>query len=186
MTIGILAVQGAFAEHAKIFELLGEDSFFIRKYSDLDRPMDGLVIPGGESTSMLKILEDQNMKAKLSSMISEGLPAFGTCAGLIMLSDGAVNDDRTFLGTMPIKVRRNAFGRQLGSFSRMGTFDGKEIPMEFIRAPVIESCGKDVEVLSVVDGKTVAARYKNQLVTAFHPELTEDTTVHGYFLNMRG
>lgn len=185
MRIGVLAVQGAFAEHESMLERLDQEHFQIRKPSDLEKNMDGLIIPGGESTVIGKLLTDLGMLDDIRQKIIDGLPVFGTCAGLILLSDNIINDDRRYLGTFPMSVRRNAFGRQLGSFFTVSNFDDLGmIPMEFIRAPVIESVGEGVTVLSVYNGKIVAARFKNQLVTAFHPELTDDLKVHKYFLSL--
>jgi len=185
MKIGILAVQGAFAEHERALDRLGVDHFQIRNRSDLDVIPDGLIIPGGESTVIGKLMSDLGIGCVLRKRISDGLPTFGTCAGLILLAENIDNDARTYLGTFPMTVTRNAYGRQLGSFSAVSEFaDRGKIPMEFIRAPAITSVGKGAEVLSRVDGKIVAARFRNQLVTAFHPELTSDDTVHRYFLDM--
>lgn len=176
--IAILALQGAFAEHGQMLHALGTDSFLIRNRQDWEQPKDGLIIPGGESTSIMRILRDEELFLPVREAIMQGLPVFGTCAGLIML-------DAEHLGTMDIKVRRNAYGRQLGSFMTHGDCQGVgTIPMTFIRAPYIEDVGVDVEVLSVLDGHIVAARQGNQLVTAFHPELSGDTRVHEYFLRM--
>ena len=184
-TIGVLAVQGAFIEHEDMLRSLGADCFEIRKASDADREMDGLVLPGGESTVQGKLMRDLGIFDRLRERIVGGLPVFGTCAGMILLAEHISNDDRVHFGTMPITVKRNAYGRQLGSFSDKGSFGNiSEVPLEFIRAPYIESMGDGVEVLTVCKGKTVAARYGNQLVTAFHPELTDDTKVHEYFLSM--
>ncbi len=184
-TIGILAVQGAFREHADVLRSLGSDCFEIRNARDLGRSMDGLVLPGGESTVQGKLITDLGMGDALRSMIRDGLPVFGTCAGMILLAEHIDDGHVAHLATMPIAVRRNAYGRQLGSFSATGSFgplDG--VPLEFIRAPVIESVGDGVHVLTEHGGHTVAARYGNQLVTSFHPELTGDTRVHRYFLDM--
>ena len=179
MKIAILALQGAFEEHRQMLLKLGVESFFVRNAADWDRPKDGLIIPGGESTTILKLLNDLSLYDAVRNEILAGLPVFGTCAGLIML-------DSKHLNTMNIQVKRNAYGRQLGSFYHEGKFDGidRNIPMTFIRAPYIESVGNRVEILSVVDGNIVAARQDNQVVTAFHPELNEDTAVHEYFLKM--
>ena len=185
VTIGVLAVQGAFIEHERMLESLGAECFEIRKASDAERDMDGLVIPGGESTVIGKLMRDLGMFETIRTRILEGLPVFGTCAGMIVLAERLVNDGRVHLATMPITVRRNAYGRQLGSFTSEAEFaDRGKIPLEFIRAPWIEDVGKDVDVLTECDGHIVAARYGKQLVTAFHPELTDDTTVHQYFLDM--
>ena len=184
MRIGILALQGAFAEHSAILQKLGADSFEIRQKRDLAQPMDGLIIPGGESTVMGKLLKELDCYDEVRSRIENGLPVFGTCAGLILLAKEA-EGGKVQLGTMDIVARRNAYGRQLGSFSTTAEMKGVgEVPMVFIRAPYITSVSGSTEVLAEVDGKIVAAREGSQLVTAFHPELTEDTRVHGYFLHM--
>ena len=177
MKIAILALQGAFEEHRQTLFKLGVETFFVRNLSDYQREKDGIIIPGGESTTILKLLNDLNIFEPLKQDIENGLPVFGTCAGLIMLDD-------KHLGTMNITVKRNAYGRQLGSFFYEGDFlgiDGK-IPMTFIRAPFIEKCGEGVNILSIVNGNIVAAQQGKQLVTAFHPELNDDLRVHEYFL----
>lgn len=184
MRIGVLALQGAFAEHEKSLSSLGADCFEIRQRSDLLSSFDGLVIPGGESTVQGKLLTDLGMADGLKSLIEGSLPVFGTCAGLILLAKRIENDNRTHIATMDITAVRNAYGRQLGSFHTVSEFDKKDIPMTFIRAPYIKDAGADVSILSAVDGKIVAAQEKNQLVTAFHPELTDDLTVHEYFIKM--
>ena len=190
MKIGVLALQGAFAEHRKMLKKLGIESFEIRKKSDLsnavnDNDIDGLIIPGGESTVIGKLLYDLDLFDDIKKIILEGLPVFGTCAGLILLAREIENDSRTYLGAMDIKVRRNAYGRQLGSFFTESEFKGiGVIPMTFIRAPYISSVGKNVEVLSEVDGNVVAARENNILVTSYHPELNDDLKVHKFFVEM--
>lgn len=183
MTIGVLAVQGAFAEHLAMLGRLGADGFEIRQKSDLLRPMDGLILPGGESTAMEKILTDLDMMDTLRGYIQGGLPVFGTCAGMILLAKTVVGGTPA-LATMDVTVVRNAYGRQLGSFNMVAAFASHLVPMPFIRAPYIQAAGEGVEILSVVDGHIVAARQGNQLAIAFHPELTEDTTVHRNFLEM--
>ena len=179
MRIAILALQGAFEEHRQMLLRIGVESFFIRNAFDWQQPKDALIIPGGESTTMLKLLHDLNLFDSVREAILSGLPVFGTCAGLIML-------DSKHLDTMNIEARRNAYGRQLGSFATDGDFKGidRKIPMTFIRAPYIATAGEGVDILSVIDGNIVAARQGKQLVTAFHPELNEDTGVHEYFLGM--
>ena len=190
MKIGVLALQGAFAEHRKMLKKLGIESFEIRKKSDLsnavdNNDIDGLIIPGGESTVIGKLLYDLDLFDDIKKLILEGLPVFGTCAGLILLAREIENDSRTYLGAMDIKVRRNAYGRQLGSFFTESEFKGVGvIPMTFIRAPYISSVGKNVEVLSEVDGNVVAARENNILVTSYHPELNDDLKVHKFFAEM--
>lgn len=186
MRIAVLCLQGAFIEHIRMLEKTGAEAFEIRQRRDLlSRSYDGLVIPGGESTVIGKLLGDLGMTEDVRSMIKGGTPVFGTCAGLILLAKKIENDSRAGLGTMDIAVRRNAYGRQLGSFSCTAEMKGVgTIPMTFIRAPYIERVFGKAESLAVVDGHIVAARQDNQLVTAFHPELTDDTRVHEYFLGM--
>ena len=190
MKIGVLALQGAFAEHRKMLKKLGIESFEIRKKSDLsnavnNNDIDGLIIPGGESTVIGKLLYDLDLFDDIKKLILEGLPVFGTCAGLILLAKEIENDSRTYLGAMDIKVRRNAYGRQLGSFFTESEFKGVGvIPMTFIRAPYISSVGKNVEILSEVDGNVVAAKENNILVTSYHPELNDDFKVHKFFAEM--
>lgn len=178
MKIAILALQGAFAEHQQMLQRLGVETFLIRNLADWKQNKDGLIIPGGESTAIMKIMNDEGLTDLIRNEIKEGLPVLGTCAGLIML-------DKDHLGTMNIDVKRNAYGRQLGSFYTEHDFKGiGTIPMTFIRAPYINNVGDGVEILSVLDGHIVAAQQENQLVCSFHPELTEDTRVHEYFLNL--
>ena len=175
MRIAILALQGAFAEHEQMLRLLGVETTLIREHW---KDVSGLIIPGGESTSMMRIMRDEGLFEPLRQAILDGLPVLGTCAGLIML-------DRNHFDVMDIMARRNAYGRQLGSFNTEEEFKGiGRIPMTFIRAPYIEEAGPEVEILARVDGKAVAARQKNMLVTAFHPELTNDTRIHELFLSM--
>lgn len=190
MKIGVLALQGAFAEHIKMLEKLGIESFEIRKKFDLsnavnNNDVDGLIIPGGESTVIGKLLYDLDLFDDIKKLVLKGLPVFGTCAGLILLAKEIENDNRIYLGAMDIKVRRNAYGRQLGSFFTESEFKGLGvIPMTFIRAPYILSVGKKVEILSEVDGNVVAAKENNILVTSYHPELNDDLKVHEFFIEM--
>ncbi len=184
MQIAILALQGAFQEHGAMLDALGVSHFEIRQKKDLDQPFDGLILPGGESTVMRKLLWDLDLFQPLKTKIEDGLPVFGTCAGLILLAQ-EVEGGLPCFGTMPIRAHRNAYGRQLGSFYANESFGTLgTIPMTFIRAPYISYADRNVEILSVVQGKAVAARFEHQLVTAFHPELTEDDTVHRYFLQL--
>lgn len=184
MTVGILALQGAFAEHGQALDKLGVPHFEIRQKKDLDREFDGLILPGGESTVMGKLLQNSELYEPIQGKILSGMPVFGTCAGLILLAK-EVEKDETYLATMDIRVKRNAYGRQLGSFYVEEEFKGLGvIPMTFIRAPYIVSVGENVEILAQTDGKIVAARQENQLVTAFHPELNGSLKVHEYFLDM--
>lgn len=184
MRIGILALQGAFVEHAAMLDRLGAEHFEIRQRKDLDQPFQGLILPGGESTTMRKLLYDLELFAPLEQRIREGLPVFGTCAGLILLAK-AVDGGIPCFGTMDISVKRNAYGRQLGSFYAEETLNGiGKVPMTFIRAPYIAAVSGSAQALASVDGNIVAARQDNQFVTAFHPELSEDLSVHRYFLKM--
>ena len=178
MKIAILALQGAFAEHETALRKLGAETFLVRNKQDWAQEKDGLVIPGGESTAMTRIMRDEELWDPIRDEILGGLPVFGTCAGLIML-------DKEHLSTMNITALRNAYGRQLGSFHTEEEMAGVgKIPMTFIRAPYIQSVSGSAEILAEVDGNIVAARQENQLVTAFHPELCADLRVHRYFLNM--
>ncbi len=183
MNIGVLALQGAFAEHRKKLAELGANSFEIRNKKDLLQPMDGIILPGGESTTIGKLLRDLDMQEELKSRIEKGLPAFGTCAGLILLAGSVEGSEQPLLGLMDITVKRNAYGRQLGSFFTEAEFKGVgKIPMTFIRAPYIVQTSDQVTVLSEVDGHIVAAEENNILVTSYHPELTSSNQVHQYFL----
>lgn len=185
MVIGVLALQGAFIEHEKVLKSLGAECFEIRGKKDLERHMDGLILPGGESTVMGKLMWELDLFENLREQILQGLPVFGTCAGLILLAENLSNDEKRYFGTLPVTVKRNAYGRQLGSFSAEAQMRPiGNIPMTFIRAPYIESVGEGVEVLAEVEGNIVAVRYQNQLGVSFHPEVTENTSVHAYFLEM--
>lgn len=185
MTIAVLAVQGAFIEHEKKLEKLGATCIELRKAEDLKQHYDGLVLPGGESTVQGKLLKELGMYDTLKSQIESGMPVLATCAGMILLAEKIEGGEAGHLQTMPVTVKRNAYGRQLGSFHTDADFGGLgQVPMTFIRAPYIAEAGEDVKILAEVDGKIVAARQGRQLVTAFHPELDGDTRIHEYFLNM--
>lgn len=187
MRIAVLALQGAFIEHEEMLSKLGVESFEIRQKNDLLRSFDGLIIPGGESTVQGKLLKELGLLEPIRQLILDGLPTFGTCAGLLLLSKRIENDARSYLATMGITAVRNAYGRQLGSFYTAESFGtmGK-IPMTFIRAPYIKDVSDSVVILATVNSKIVAARQGNQLVTAFHPELNDDLTVHRYFIKICG
>ena len=188
MKIGILALQGAFEEHAKVLENLGVVSVEIRNLDDFQQrqsDLSGLILPGGESTTMGKLLRDQQMLIPIREAILSGLPVFGTCAGLILLAKEITSQEESHLGTMDIVVERNAYGRQLGSFYTEAECKGVgKIPMTFIRGPIISSLGEGVEILATLDDQIVAAQEKNMLVTSFHPELTDNVSLHQYFINM--
>lgn len=185
MVIAILALQGAFIEHEKVLKKLNVDYFEIRKKEDLNKPMDGLIIPGGESTTIGKLLFDLDLFDILKNKIINGLPVFGTCAGMILLAKKIDNQEQTYFATMDIEVMRNAYGRQLGSFYTLGQFaDMKDVKMTFIRAPYVKQVFNDAKVLSIIDNHIVAVRQNNQLAISFHPELTDEVRVHQYFINM--
>ena len=185
--IGILALQGAFAEHEQVLKALGVGTVQIRNRQDWEAhaDLDGLILPGGESTVMGKLLHDLDLFEPIKTKIDAGLPVFGTCAGLILLAKTIVGDQTKHLASMDINVARNAYGRQLGSFVTNADFKGiGEIPMVFIRGPIIETIGPEVEILAQVNVAIVAAKEKHMLVTSFHSELTGDTRAHAYFLEM--
>lgn len=185
MTIAVLAVQGAFAEHEVMLQKLGADVIELRKSEDLEQSFDGLVLPGGESTVQGKLLKELEMYEKLRKRIEEGMPVLATCAGLILLAKEISNDTKRYFQTLPVTVKRNAYGRQLGSFFCEEEIEGiGTYPMEFIRAPYIESAEPEVSVLAKVDGQIVAVQYQNQLGMSFHPELTDDTRIHERFLKL--
>lgn len=189
-TIAVLAVQGAFMEHEKMLQSLGAEVIELRQKSDLFQPFDGLVLPGGESTVQGKLLRELDMFEELQEKIAGGLPVLATCAGLILLAENIENDERRYFQTLPVTVKRNAYGRQLGSFYHEGTLlltESVTYPMEFIRAPYISNLiagEEEVKVLAKVDDHIVAVQYHNQLAMAFHPELTCDSRIHEYFCRM--
>lgn len=184
MNIGILAVQGAFIEHAHMIEQLGHTAIQLRQRDDLEG-LDGIILPGGESTVQGQLLNKLDMMSDIRSMINNGLPVLATCAGLILLASHIADDTTVHIGTLPVTVRRNAYGRQLSSFITNADIKGiGSYTMTFIRAPYIESITDGIEVLATIDNHIVAAKYKNQLGLAFHPELTNDTRIHEYFLEM--
>lgn len=185
MKIGVLALQGAFIEHIQMLQRLGTATKQIRQRADFTDDLDGLILPGGESTVMGKLLRDLGLFQPLREAIVGGLPVFGTCAGMILLSRQIEGYAGNYLPALDTLVQRNAYGRQLGSFRTTATFAGLgQIPMVFIRAPYILAAEPQVEILASVQGKVVAARQGTALATAFHPELTDDPQVHAYFLNM--
>jgi 5'-phosphate synthase pdxT subunit len=184
MTIAVLALQGAFLEHEKMLEQLGVSFIELRQKSDLDQTYDGLILPGGESTVQGKLLRELDMYDCLKAQIQNGLPVLATCAGMILLASELEGDKTHHFGTIPMCVRRNAYGRQLGSFHTTAPLSGiGEVPMTFIRAPYAKSVGEGVEVLAKVDDHIVGVRYKNQLAFSFHPELDADLRIHRSFVN---
>jgi 5'-phosphate synthase pdxT subunit len=193
--IGVLAVQGAFIEHERILQSLGAEVFEIRQLRDLDRHLDGLVLPGGESTVQGKLLRDLGLFEPLREKIANGLPVLATCAGAILLAEKIAGENKAHFATLPAIIRRNAYGRQLGSFFTENEVAhiGK-VPQTFIRAPFFESVGSGVEILSrtastnpgesAASEHIVAVKYKNQIALSFHPELNSDTSIHQYFLKL--
>ncbi len=185
MRIGILALQGAFIEHERILRELACDCVELRQRSDICS-LDGIVLPGGESTVQGRLLHELGMFEGLREMIAGGIPTLATCAGLILLAEEISNDRQQYFKTLPVCVKRNAYGRQLGSFRTRSDFSTLgQIDMTFIRAPAIESLGAGVSVLAQIEGKAVAVRYKQQMALAFHPELENDNRIHQAFLAMR-
>lgn len=186
--IGILGMQEAIAEHQEILlQIPHTKTRIVKTAKDLDC-IDGLILPGGESTAIGKLLDYFSLKEILRQKIISGLPVFGTCAGLILLAKNIENQTNTHLATMDITVKRNGYGSQLDSFSTnllIPTIDkNMPIPLVFIRAPYITKTDKDVQILATLDNKIIAARQKNMLVSSFHPELTCDLRFHQYFLSM--
>ena len=172
MTGAVLALQGAFAEHEALLHTLGIKTIELREKKDLEEPFDFLVLPGGESTVQGKLLKELDMFDELKKRIDSGLPVFATCAGLILLAENIENDDKRYFQVLPVTVRRNAYGRQLGSFTTVGPFDGKpDVPMTFIRAPAIVAASPEVEVLSTFGGRPTAVRWRNITAFTWHPEL---------------
>lgn len=179
MNVGVLAVQGAFAEMAAYWRAQGADVFEIRQLSDLDRGMDMLALPGGESTVQGKLLTELGLFAPLKERIDGGLPVFAVCAGLILLAEKIEDDGgraevrpSRWFGSLPATVRRNAYGRQLGSFTTVGTFNGEEdVPMTFIRAPAITAVSPEAETLSTFNGQPTSVRWRNITAFTWHPEL---------------
>lgn len=187
MKIGVLALQGAFAEHIHILQRLGVQCCEIRQDSDFTLGLDGIILPGGESTVIGKLLDDLALRQPIHAAIGAGLPVFGTCAGMILLAKEIAGTDNSYMSVVNMRVKRNAYGRQLGSFTVAAPFaDIGETPMVFIRAPSVETVWSDAKALAAIDGKIVAVRQNNVLATAFHPELTGNMSVHGYFLEMVG
>ncbi|KAB8288964.1 glutamine amidotransferase [Bifidobacterium ramosum] len=188
---GILAVQGAFAEHAAVLDKLGAPWKLLRAASDFDASIDRVILPGGESTTQGKLLRSTGLFAPIAEHIAAGKPVFGTCAGMILLASRLDNDPNVYFGALDATVRRNAYGRQLGSFAATADFGRPgdadylpDLPLVFIRGPYVVSVGPKADVKTTVDGHPVALRQGNILATAFHPELTGDTRLHELFLSL--
>lgn len=188
LCVGVLALQGAFREHVAAVASLGATAREVRQLKDIEG-IDALIIPGGESTTIGKLLNEWNMLEPLRQRILDGMPVYGSCAGLILLCRDIENSDQPRLGVLDATVRRNAFGRQVDSFETnlsIPEIGAPPLPAVFIRAPVITGVGAGVKVLAEVDGQAVAVRQNNILATSFHPELTPDTRMHSYFLSFCG
>lgn len=187
MKIGVLASQGAFAEHISILKQLDVEAVPVRLPGELTG-VDGLIIPGGESTAIIRLMSSYNLVSEIASMAESGMPLFGTCAGMIIMAKNISENNMKSLGLMNLTVKRNAFGRQKESFEvelDIPVLGEQPFPGVFIRAPLIENCEKDVEVLARLEnGGCVAARQGKFLVAAFHPELTSDLRFHRYFLDI--
>ncbi len=187
MKIGVLAAQGAFAEHIRTLHRLGVDAVPVRLPGEL-AGLDGLIIPGGESTAISRLMCDYELKGRIAELAGNGLPIFGTCAGMILLAEKSPGACPEPLGVMSIKVKRNAFGRQRESFEAelsIPALGEKPFPGIFIRAPAIEHVNGKTKILAkLADGTIVAARQGKLLASAFHPELTDDLRFHQYFLDI--
>lgn len=187
--IGVLALQGAFRAHQRVLAELGAETVQVRTPADL-ATVDALVMPGGESTTMSRLLGTADLFDPIADRLADGMPVFGTCAGMILLADDVLDgrpDQRSF-GVIDIEVRRNGYGRQVDSFEHDVVVDGLAEPFHavFIRAPRVESAGDDVTVLARHDGAPVLARQGNVLVASFHPELSDDGRLHSLFLELTG
>lgn len=183
--IGVLALQGAVAEHLSCLRRFDVQATAVKTMEEIDR-LDGLILPGGESTAMGKLLEYFSLQKPLQEKIRQGLPVWGTCAGLILLAKEIENQEKTYIGLMDIKAARNAYGGQLYSFSKkvsLPLIREKDLSLVFIRAPYIASVGSEVQILGKLDGRIIAAKQENMLVTAFHPELTDEGCFHQYFID---
>jgi len=186
MIIGVLALQGAFREHIRMIRMCGEEAREIRLPEELDS-VDALIIPGGESTTISKLMVEYGFPGRLKSMVKSGKPVMGTCAGLILLAGSLQGKRQKLLNLIDIDVKRNAYGRQIESREvdiEIPAIGPEPFHAVFIRAPQIESAGPKVEALATYQGKIVLARQKNILICCFHPELTDDTRIHRYFLEM--
>lgn len=187
-TVGILALQGGFQDHYDSITALGAQACFVRTSEELET-CDALILPGGESTAMLKLLKNFGLFEPLQKRLSEGLPCFGTCAGMILLAEQIAESDQDSFGILPVTVQRNAYGSQVHSFETTlkgepeTALAGKDLPAVFIRAPQILSFSKDVQILCVHEELPVLVQYKNLLAASFHPELTNNSVIHQYFLD---
>lgn len=186
MRLGVLALQGGVIEHIRHLEALEVEVVEVKTTEQL-KSIQGIILPGGESTTMGELLRETGMLEALRKRILQGMPVYGTCAGMILLARGIEDQSDTYLEVMNIRVRRNAYGSQLDSFVTSEVIEqvsDKEIPLVFIRAPYIVSAESGVNIIHKINGNIVAARENNILVTSFHPELTDSLEFHRYFINM--
>ena len=186
MKIGVLALQGGVIEHINHINKLGHEGVEIKKFEDF-KDLKGIILPGGESTTIGKLLRERNMFTLLKEKIISGFPVWGTCAGTILLAKCIEESLEGHLKVMDIKVKRNAYGSQIHSFKKSVVIDeisSQPIPLTFIRAPLITEVSSDVKIICTVDDKIVAAKQNNMFATTFHPELTDNLEVHKYFINM--
>lgn len=184
MRVGVLALQGAFIEHRQRLHSLGVESFEIRQRKHLDQPIDALILPGGESTTMGRLLKDLDLFTPIQNLIRQGLPTLGTCAGMILMAEKITDESYHYFQTLPIEVTRNFYGRQLGSFFQETRLDGNLIDMVFIRAPIVKQAYQGVNVLLKVDGNIVAVNYHNQIGLSFHPELGKTPFFHQRLIDL--
>jgi 5'-phosphate synthase pdxT subunit len=182
MKVGVLALQGDFREHIKASQDCGHTAIEVRRESELSQ-IDALILPGGESTTIIHLAQNFDLYQPIKSAIAQGLPVYGSCAGMILLADRIIDgiEGQKSFGGLDITVRRNAFGRQVDSFESELSFNGETMHAVFIRAPWVEEVGPDVQVLSTAADHPVAVRQGSLLATSFHPELTQDLAVHRYF-----
>lgn len=185
MTIGILALQGGYAAHANVLEKLGIDYSFIRQVSELSQ-VQGLILPGGESSTALKLMQEEGLFAAIQTAANNGLPIFGTCAGAILMAKQVTSPTQPSLGLIDITIVRNAYGRQLSSGIAYGscTLKTEQLEMVFIRAPRIMDLGENVDVIAKYNNQPVCVQQNRFLVSTFHPELTQDTTLHRHFISL--
>ena len=186
MKIGVLSLQGGVIEHINHINKLGHEGVEIKKLEDI-KDLQGIILPGGESTTIGKLLRNRDMILPLRDKILSGLPVWGTCAGMILLAKYIEEESSKHLNVMDIKVKRNAYGSQINSFKKnvvINEISSEPIPLIFIRAPLITEVFNNVKIICTVDDKIVAAKQNNMFATTFHPELTDNLEVHRYFINM--
>ncbi|MBU3146133.1 pyridoxal 5'-phosphate synthase glutaminase subunit PdxT [Clostridium sp. CF012] len=186
MKIGVLSLQGGVIEHINHIHQIGHEGVEIKKLEDM-KDLQGIILPGGESTTIGKLLREREMILTLREKIISGIPVWGTCAGMILLAKYIEESSAEYLSVMDIKVKRNAYGSQINSFKKdvvINEISSESIPLDFIRGPLITEVFNDVKIICTVGGKIVAVKQKNMFATSFHPELTDNLEVHRYFVNM--